>query len=923
MNRLLALVWVYLLCVVTVKGEEWIFGSKYVENINSTTYRGDIQIWAVERGEEDYMFFATTGGLSVWDGVRWDFYKIDSDAYLRCLYYDKTSGILYAGGDNEFGCWKRNKYGDFEYERFFQHTDITNNRIFWRCYAYGNAVYFQTHEAIYRWDMTLRRAEELTPDGYINYLHLCGNRLLVQLETDFYLLEGLQLKKWEVSIPNRVVNVVERQGAFYFFSEEEGIFVYKNGILRKWNETTNKLLKKAKVFAAGTYGAEQWAVGTVLNGFYLLDSCGNIIENVNNESGLQNTTVLSYGVDGKENIWLGLDGGIARIYRDVQEKYYQSFTGEIGSVYTVKFFNGSLFLGTNKGLFELKKDNSLHFIAGSQGQVWDIYPIGKDLIVNHDKGIFRVQGGRFVSLPFPGAWRLRAFPDEKELYFSFDFRGLTIYDLQEGRLKLRNRMEGYEGSCNDAHVDKYGYIWLLNNAGHAVRLKTDEDRRKMLEMKSYEVPKEGRVLPRFCNLDNEIIFYTGVRAYCYDIVADTFIYNSYYAGLLEICGEGVISITQWGNFFFYVTHERIGVVERYDGKLINKGYIWGKAAGRMIPQAFRRVIPLSDGVVALGLQNGVAFYNFKSKEGAGEVQPLKLRKIRSVTRNEENWLDITDDRSFIFPFQTKEIGLYFTGLSPFKSVEYRVDEGEWTRVILEDEFVLPYLKAGEHTLYVRNADYGEEAPVFVKKMKFEQPWFLGEKSILFLFVGLIGLGLAVHYWNIRRMKRRHEQLQFLQEEDMRKQQAAHEVEMMRLELKEKDKKLVNFTMEGINQNNMLSEIREEVIGLQKDFTNPDFKIRNIVRKIDSHLNDKENWKVFEKYFNNIYDGFFDRLVSRYPDLTTNELKICAYIKLNLSSKEIAVLLNISPASVEMARHRLRKKLNIHSGVSLINFMAEI
>ncbi len=158
---------------------------------------------------------------------------------------------------------------------------------------------------------------------------------------------------------------------------------------------------------------------------------------------------------------------------------------------------------------------------------------------------------------------------------------------------------------------------------------------------------------------------------------------------------------------------------------------------------------------------------------------------------------------------------------------------------------------------------------------------------------------------------------------MRKQQAAHEVEMMRLELKEKDKKLVNFTMEGINRNNMLSEIREEVIGLQKDFTNPDFKIKNIVRKIDSHLNDKENWKVFEKYFNNIYDGFFDRLVSRYPDLTTNELKICAYIKLNLSSKEIAVLLNISPASVEMARHRLRKKLNIHSGVSLINFMAEI
>lgn len=81
--------------------------------------------------------------------------------------------------------------------------------------------------------------------------------------------------------------------------------------------------------------------------------------------------------------------------------------------------------------------------------------------------------------------------------------------------------------------------------------------------------------------------------------------------------------------------------------------------------------------------------------------------------------------------------------------------------------------------------------------------------------------------------------------------------------------------------------------------------------------------MFEKYFNNIYDGFFDRLVLRYPDLTTNELKICAYIKLNLTSKEIAVLMNISPTSVEMARHRLRKKLDLPSETNLVNLMSEI
>lgn len=924
MSRLLILFgWVCLWCTGICRGEEWPFGSKYIENINSTAYQGDIQIWAVERGEDDYMFFATASGLSVWDGVRWSSYRTASGAYLRCLYYDKVSRTLYSGGDNEFGCWKQNKYGDFEYEQLYQNPDVTVSRIFWRCYALGNNVYFQTHEMIFRWQADSRQTDWMEPHCYINYLHLCGHQLWVQLDEEFYALNGMQLTPLGIRIPNRVVNVVEQEGRFYLFSEEKGIFVWEDGELKKLQAATDKILSEARVFAAGKYGADQFAVGTVLNGFYLLDTSGNIVECVNSGSGLQNTTVLSFGVDREANIWLGLDGGIARIYQDTREKYYQSFTGKIGSVYAIQYFKGSLFLGTNKGLFELKPDNSLHFIGGSQGQVWDIYHIGEDLIVSHDKGMFRVEGKQFIPLPFPGSWKLKAFPGEKGLYFSIDFAGLTVYEVQEGHLKLRNHLENYNGSVNNAYLDKYGYIWLLCNDGDAARLKTDRERRKVVEVKNYKVPHEGRGLPGFCKLDNEIIFYTGTQAYCYDITTDSLVYNPYYSGLLAICGEGVASITQSVNVFLYVTRERTGLVERRDGKFVNKGYILSKSASHMIPSAFRRVIPVSRDIMALGLQNGVAFYKLWKHEQEDKGQVLKLRKVKQTAQNEETLLDMTRRGAFVFPFKTTGIDFYFTGLSPFRTVDYRIDNGKWTTVVLEDALTLPYVEPGEHTLYVRNADYGEDVPVFSQKLKVEGPWFLSEQSILFLFAAIIGLVLLINQLNINRIERRHKREQLKQEEDMLKQQEAHEVEMMRMELKEKDKKLVNFTMEGINRNNMLSEIREDVIGLKNDFTNPEHKIKSIVRKIDSHLNDKENWKVFEKYFNNIYDGFFDRLVMRYPDLTTNELKICAYLKLNLTSKEIAVLMNISPASVEMARHRLRKKLHISSETNLVNLMAEV
>lgn len=923
MSRFVLLIWGCLYGIGVCHGEEWPFGGKYIENINSTVYQGDIQIWAVEKGEDDYMFFATAAGLSVWDGVRWNIYRTTSGAYLRCLYYDEGSKVLYSGGDNEFGCWRQNRYGDFEYEQLYQNPDVTVSRIFWRCYALGNDVYFQTHEVIYRWQSDRGETACIDPHKYINYLHKCGDRLLVQLDDNFYVLNGLRLEMLGIRIPDRVVNVVEKGGRYYLFSEDKGIFVYEDGNLGKLNRNTDKLLQEARVFAAGAYGTEQFAVGTVLHGFYLLDLSGNVVECVNSESGLQNTTVLSFGIDWRKNIWLGLDGGIARIYQDVREKYYQSFSGKMGSVYAVEQFKGSLFLGTNKGLFELKPDNSLHFITGSQGQVWDIYHIGEDLIISHDKGIFRLEGRKFVALPFPGAWMLRAFPREEGLYFSVDYMGLTVYEVQNGHLQLRNRLENYNGSSNNAHIDKYGNIWVLCNDGGAARLKTDRERRQVVEMKNYKVPLQGRMLPGFCKLDNEVIFYTGTQAYCYDIAADSLVYNSYYSNLLDICGEGVISVTQSGNLFFYITRNRIGIIERYDGKLVNRGYILNKAAEHMIPQAFRKIIPVSRKVMALGLQNGVAFYSLWNQDGEQEGQMLKLRKVQQIMPDKKMLLDMTSKTPMVFPFETKEVNFYFTGLSPFRTIEYRIGEGRWTTVILEDELTLPYLKPGEYTLYVRNADCGENAPVFSQKIEIGQPWFLNEKNILFFFAGIIGLVLLISHLNIHRIERKHKRLQLKQEEEMRKQQEAYELEMMRIELKEKDKKLVNFTMEGINRNNMLSEIREEVMGLQDNFAHPEQRIKGIVRKIDAHLNDKENWKIFEKYFNNIYDGFFDRLLLKYPDLTTNELKICAYIKLNLTSKEIAVLMNISPASVEMARHRLRKKLNISSEISLVTLMADI
>ena len=93
--------------------------------------------------------------------------------------------------------------------------------------------------------------------------------------------------------------------------------------------------------------------------------------------------------------------------------------------------------------------------------------------------------------------------------------------------------------------------------------------------------------------------------------------------------------------------------------------------------------------------------------------------------------------------------------------------------------------------------------------------------------------------------------------------------------------------------------------------------------IEKNLNSTKDWDFFKEAFNNADKDFLKRAKKLHPDLTHNNLKFCAYLRLNLTSKEIAPLLNISVKSVEIRRYRLRKKLNLSSKTNLTDYILSI
>ena len=125
-------------------------------------------------------------------------------------------------------------------------------------------------------------------------------------------------------------------------------------------------------------------------------------------------------------------------------------------------------------------------------------------------------------------------------------------------------------------------------------------------------------------------------------------------------------------------------------------------------------------------------------------------------------------------------------------------------------------------------------------------------------------------------------------------------------------------MNLIKKNEFLNNIKKE-LKLTKDVSN----LKYVIEIIDRDLNNTDDWKLFEEAFTNADKDFFKKIKEVHPKLTPNDLKLCAYLRLNLSSKEIAPLLNISAKSVEVKRYRLRKKLELPHDSSLTNYIFEL
>lgn len=188
-----------------------------------------------------------------------------------------------------------------------------------------------------------------------------------------------------------------------------------------------------------------------------------------------------------------------------------------------------------------------------------------------------------------------------------------------------------------------------------------------------------------------------------------------------------------------------------------------------------------------------------------------------------------------------------------------------------------------------------------------------QKYILYFALGLSLITIGLFY-NRTRLKNK------LVEEQ--RHRSNDEKLFLKNSIDQKERQLSSITLQKVHYNAILNELKEHLITLRNKYNDASKEFNKALYLIDSQNHLDNNWDEFKLHFEEVHPSFFSKIREKHPTLSLNEEKHLSYIKIGLSTKEIARLMNINPESVQIARYRLKKKLALPKEQNIYNYINE-
>ena len=905
-----------------------------------STYGAGNQNWMISQDKNNFVYFANNEGLLEYNGSSWTLFPSPNETILRSVRV--INKRVYTGCYMEFGFWTKQVNGLLKYTSLSSkiNSEILDDEQFWNILNYDQWVVFQSLNRIYIYDTKTGKFNIITPKNSIFKSYSTTSSIYFQTHNEgLFEIENGKSKlvtNNPIVLNNRIVNVFSIEDGLIIQTEWNGFYKLINGNLSKFITDADSEFSTSNIYSSQILADGSFVLGTVSNGIIILNSSGKLKYHITQSNGLSNNTVLSLFEDTDKNLWIGLDNGINCVNLKSPVKSFVDNTGILGTVYASLLHQNKLYIGTNQGLFYKTYDTNEYFkfIAGTKGQVWSLSEHGGNVFCNHDSGAFVVENGVATKIFSQiGTWKSETVPYNKNFLLMGCYNGLIVLEKINNLWVFRNKILGFDYSTKYFEFLTNNEVYISHEYKGIFRLQLDNNLLKVKKTTSYSSPKKGKnsSLVEF----NNIIYYAykdGIfklnnktKQFQKDNALSTVFENDEYTSG-KLISDNTSKIWLFSkDYIYYFSLNKLGS----DLKK-NSIPIPSKLTNSML--GYENITRLSNSIYLIGTSDGYYTLNINDlsfKNYSVSISNISINKLNEQFTN----CSILEEGSFSHDENNITISYTVPQYNKYINSEYQYllegFQNEWSEWNAKSNVNFKNLSYGTYTFKVR-AKIANSMPenIAIYTFTIHKPWYLTNLAII---IYLILLLILAHYINKSYKVYYQKQEEKLIEENnllleikelendqqlmkMRNEQLANDVDI-------KNRELAVTNMSLINKNELLSLIKEDLKNSSSE--NSSRSIKSVITNITKNISEEDSWKVFKEAFDNADKDFLKKVKDAHVNLTPNDLRLCAYLRVNLSSKEIAPLLGISVRSVEIKRYRLRKKMDLSHEKGLVEYILSI
>ena len=907
-----------------------------INTFSTEEYGAENQNWSITQSANKFIYVANNKGLLEYNGANWQLYTTPNETIMRSVkFFDDK---IYTGFYMDFGYWQKNDFGILKFTSLVQENNIKmlEDEQIWEIVELDGWLLFKSLQRIYLYNIANKEIKIINADKSITKLSKVNNAVYFQeIEKGIFMIENgvpKLISEHQELKENRVVDIFIKDSNLLFITQKNGFFTLNNGVLEKWNIPSDNVLSTKTIYSAALLKNNDFVLGTISSGLLYLKENGEFNYQITQTFGLTNNTVLSVFEDVENNLWLGLDNGINTINLTSPFKVYSKKNNFWGTIYTTILYENNLYLGTNQGLYYRKKNTEDDFslIKGTEGQVWNLQEINNTLFCSHDSGTFIINDNTANIIEgTSGVWGLEKVDDTTILQGTYE--GLYILKNEENQWGIRNKIEGFSNSSRYFLITENNKIFVNHEYKGVFKLQVDEDFRKIVNFKKDTSVEKG-IHSSLVEYQNKILYACKRGIFVYNQKKDVFELDSLYSKLMpeDKFLSAKLIVDEKKNKLWSFTKDDI----RY----ITPGVLSSEPSLHIVPikgslhkgaTGYENIINLDDKTFLVGTSNGFLTVDLdKIRETLdfevhiNKVYNSKIDELRSIVKLSEKT---------VFAAKENNIEFYYSvpNYNKTSSIKYQYKiEGfneKWSPKSHKNSFLFENLPSGDYTFKVRaSIDDTLSTNTASYSFKILKPWYLSFPFITIYVLLLLSSLLAVQMITRRYYKRQREDLldKKQKELELKELESSQKIiklnnDKLRSDIESKNRELATSTMSIIKKNEFLNSIKNELTTGGKE------NINKVIKIIDKNLNNTDDWKMFQEAFNNADKNFIKKIKNIHPELTPNDLRLCAYLRLNLSSKEIAPLLNISPRSVEVKRYRLRKKMDLDHDANLTDYIINL